>query len=180
MIHDTAPFLLCAKYLSYNGNVCEKCIKCIRKTWDSRQLNKRLRRWYSGHIRKQTVAQHDGSGDKGEDIRTIVFVSKEGGSCMKEKKHWNRRVLSFLLTLAMVITQLGVWNAGKESVQAADTVIYQEDFSDSTDGWTPEWSVGSDLTTFGIGKNYAKDNDSSLNIWSRRHRYSRLRMRCQP
>ena len=48
---------------------------------------------------------------------------------MKEKKHWNRRVLSFFLALAMVITQLGVWNAGKESVQAADTVIYQEDFS---------------------------------------------------
>lgn len=26
---------------------------------------------------------------------------------MKEKKHWNRRVLSFFLALAMVITQLG-------------------------------------------------------------------------
>lgn len=39
---------------------------------------------------------------------------------MKEKKHWNRRVLSFFLALAMVITQLGVWNAGKESVQAAE------------------------------------------------------------
>ena len=87
---------------------------------------------------------------------------------MKEKKHWNRRVLSFFLALAMVITQLGVWNAGKESVQAADTVIYQEDFSKSTDGWTPEWSVGSDLTTFAVGKNYAKDNDSSLNIWSKK------------
>ena len=86
---------------------------------------------------------------------------------MKEKKHWNRRVLSFFLALAMVITQLGVWNAGKESVQAADTVIYQENFSESTDGWTPEWSVGSDLTTFAVGKNYAKDNDSSLNIWSK-------------
>lgn len=45
-------FLRCAKSLSYNGNVCEKCIKCIRKTWDSRQLNKRLRKWYSGHINK--------------------------------------------------------------------------------------------------------------------------------
>lgn len=87
---------------------------------------------------------------------------------MKEKKHWNRRVLSFFLALAMVITQLGVWNAGKESVQAADTVIYQENFSESTDGWTPEWSVGSDLTTFAVGKNYAKDNDSSLNIWSKK------------
>ena len=39
---------------------------------------------------------------------------------MKAKKHWNRRVLSFLLALAMVVTQLGVWNAGKESVQAAE------------------------------------------------------------
>ena len=38
---------------------------------------------------------------------------------MKAKKHWNRRVLSFLLALAMVVTQLGVWNVGKESVQAA-------------------------------------------------------------
>lgn len=39
---------------------------------------------------------------------------------MKAKKHWNRRALSFLLALAMVVTQLGVWNAGKESVQAAE------------------------------------------------------------
>ena len=39
---------------------------------------------------------------------------------MKAKKHWNRRVLSFLLALAMVVTQLGVWNVGKESVQAAE------------------------------------------------------------
>lgn len=116
---------------------------------------------------KQTVAQHDRSGDKGEDIRTIVFVSKEGGSCMKAKNIGTGEC-SVFLALAMVITQLGVWNAGKESVQAADTVIYQEDFSKSTDGWTPEWSVGSDLTTFAVGKNYAKDNDSSLNIWSKK------------
>jgi len=71
-------------------------------------LNKRCASGIVDISTKQTVAQHDRSGDKGEDIRTIVFVSKEGGSCMKEKKHWNRRVLSFLLTLAMVITQLGV------------------------------------------------------------------------
>lgn len=129
---------------------------------------------------KQTVAQHDRSGDKGEDIRTIVFVSKEGGSCMKEKKHWNRRVLSFFLALAMVITQLGVWNAGKESVQAADTVIYQENFSESTDGWTPEWSVGSDLTTFAVGKIMQKIMIQALIYGVRKHRYSRLRMRCQP
>ena len=43
---------------------------------------------------------------------------------MKAKKHWNRRVLSFLLALAMVVTQLGVWNVGKESVQAAENCSY--------------------------------------------------------
>lgn len=59
---------------------------------------------------------------------------------MKEKKHWNRRMLSFLLTLAMVITQLGVWNAGKESVQAADSsVIYSDDMENDADvDW--DWS----------------------------------------
>ena len=53
---------------------------------------------------------------------------------MKAKKHWNRRVLSFLLALAMVVTQLGVWNVGKESVQAAeDSVIYSDDMENDAD-----------------------------------------------
>ena len=52
---------------------------------------------------------------------------------MKEKKHWNRRVLSFLLTLAMVITQLGVWNAGKESVQAAENSSFTLYYSNESE-----------------------------------------------
>ena len=38
---------------------------------------------------------------------------------MKEKRTWKKRVLSIVLAFAMVLTQFGVWNAGKESVQAA-------------------------------------------------------------
>lgn len=39
---------------------------------------------------------------------------------MKEKRTWKKRVLSIVLAFAMVLTQFGVWNAGKESVQAAE------------------------------------------------------------
>lgn len=39
---------------------------------------------------------------------------------MKEKKTWKKRVLSIVLAFAMVLTQFGVWNAGKERVQAAE------------------------------------------------------------
>lgn len=45
---------------------------------------------------------------------------------MKEKKQWKKRIVSMLMTLAMVITQIGVWNAGKESVQAAETNLSQK------------------------------------------------------
>lgn len=109
---------------------------------------------------KQTVAQHDRSGDKGEDIRTIVFVSKEGGSCMKEKKHWNRRVLSFFLALAMVITQLGVWNVGKESVQAAeDSVIYSDDMeNDADENWDVAWKTLEGVTVERSANQWAKNN----------------------
>lgn len=128
---------------------------------------------------KQTVAQHDRSGDKGEDIRTIVFVSKEGGSCMKEKNIGTGECSVFSGTCYGDYTAWGV-ECRKESVQAADTVIYQENFSESTDGWTPEWSVGSDLTTFAVGKIMQKIMIQALIYGVRKHRYSRLRMRCQP
>lgn len=98
----------------------------------------------------------------------------------EREKTLEQESAQFFLALAMVITQLGVWNAGKESVQAADTVIYQENFSESTDGWTPEWSVGSDLTTFAVGKIMQKIMIQALIYGVRKHRYSRLRMRCQP
>lgn len=39
---------------------------------------------------------------------------------MKERKTWQKRIVSLLMTLAMVVTQIGVWNAGKERVQAAE------------------------------------------------------------
>lgn len=45
---------------------------------------------------------------------------------MKEKKQWKKRIVSMLMALAMVITQIGVWNAGKESVQAAETNLSQK------------------------------------------------------
>lgn len=39
---------------------------------------------------------------------------------MKERKTWQKRIVSLLMALAMVVTQIGVWNAEKESVQAAE------------------------------------------------------------
>lgn len=43
---------------------------------------------------------------------------------MKEKRTWKKRVLSIVLAFAMVLTQFGVWNAGKESVQAAENYSF--------------------------------------------------------
>lgn len=87
---------------------------------------------------------------------------------MKERKTWQKRIVSLLMALAMVVTQIGVWNAGKESVQAAETEVYKADFSDeSTDAWNANWSVSSDDTTFVVKENYKKDNDQALNIWSK-------------
>ena len=72
---------------------------------------------------------------------------------MKAKKHWNRRVLSFFLALAMVVTQLGVWNAGKESVQAAEgSVIYSDDMENDTDNSTEyNLQITADNTTVEAG-----------------------------
>lgn len=39
---------------------------------------------------------------------------------MKENRQWKKRLLGMLLAFAMVLTQVGVWNAGIESVQAAE------------------------------------------------------------
>lgn len=69
---------------------------------------------------------------------------------MKERKTWQKRIVSLLMALAMVVTQIGVWNGGKERVQAAETEVYKADFSDTrTDAWNANWSVSSDNTTFG-------------------------------
>ena len=46
---------------------------------------------------------------------------------MKERKTWQKRIVSLLMALAMVVTQIGVWNAGKESVQAAEEILKNEE-----------------------------------------------------
>lgn len=79
---------------------------------------------------------------------------------MKAKKHWNRRVLSFLLALAMVVTQLGVWNVGKESVQAAeDSVIYSDDMeNDADENWDVAWKTLEGVTVERSANQWAKNN----------------------
>lgn len=68
---------------------------------------------------------------------------------MKEKKTWKKRVLGIVLAFAMVLTQFGVWNAGKESVQAAETskIIYSDDMENESDGWTISWKTQDDKST---------------------------------
>ncbi len=69
---------------------------------------------------------------------------------MKERKHWKKRAVSLLMALAMVVTQIGVWNAGKESVQAAETstVIYSDDMENEVDDeWTISWEKNDDAST---------------------------------
>lgn len=79
---------------------------------------------------------------------------------MKAKKHWNRRVLSFLLALAMVVTQLGVWNVGKESVQAAeDSVIYSDDMeNDADENWDVALKTLEGVTVERSANQWAKNN----------------------
>lgn len=66
---------------------------------------------------------------------------------MKERKHWKKRAVSLLMALAMVVTQIGVWNAGKESVQAAELAektLYFEYTGDKTlavSFWNGTWDT---------------------------------------
>ena len=62
---------------------------------------------------------------------------------MKERKTWQKRIVSLLMALAMVVTQIGVWNAGKERVQAAETEVYKADFS-GYDNSLSEWTIHSE------------------------------------
>lgn len=67
---------------------------------------------------------------------------------MKEKKTWKKRVLSIVLAFAMVLTQFGVWNAGKESVQAAEQ--NEANVSEITkDGYTLKLSADKKEVTVG-------------------------------
>lgn len=85
---------------------------------------------------------------------------------MKEKKTWEKRVLSIVLAFAMVLTQFGVWNAGKESVQAAEndsfTLYYYNESKDPlyVDIWSwagLTFAEGNNLnSTFGWKNKQAK------------------------
>lgn len=65
---------------------------------------------------------------------------------MKERKHWKKRAVSLLMALAMVVTQIGVWNAGKESVQAAEEILTNGGFeTGDVTGWN--FVLPTDTTT---------------------------------
>lgn len=44
-----------------------------------------------------------------------------------KKKRWMKRIASAVLTAAMVVSQIGVWNAGwgQEVVKAEGTIYYE-------------------------------------------------------
>lgn len=73
---------------------------------------------------------------------------------MKEKKTWKKRVLSIVLAFAMVLTQFGVWNAGKESVQAAEndsfTLYYYNESGAKSAYAIKDGKVYEDLTEAGL------------------------------
>lgn len=73
---------------------------------------------------------------------------------MKEKKTWKKRVLSIVLAFAMVLTQFGVWNAGKESVQAAEndsfTLYYYNESGANSAYSIKDGKVYEDLTEAGL------------------------------
>ena len=84
---------------------------------------------------------------------------------MKERKTWQKRIVSLLMALAMVVTQIGVWNAGKESVQAAETevtsIIQNGDFEKELSGWTLEG-----ITTGNYAVKYSTGhNTNDFEVW---------------
>lgn len=86
---------------------------------------------------------------------------------MKERKTWQKRIVSLLMALAMVVTQIGVWNAGKESVQAAETEVYKADFS-GYDNSLSEWTIHSERdATVKVAWNDNLNNENpALSVYS--------------
>ena len=86
---------------------------------------------------------------------------------MKERKTWQKRIVSLLMALAMVVTQIGVWNAGKESVQAAETEVYKADFS-GYDNSLSEWTIHSerDATVKVAWNDNLKNENPALSVYS--------------
>ena len=85
---------------------------------------------------------------------------------MKENRQWKKRLFGMLLAFAMVLTQVGVWNAGIESVQAAEkdsfTLYYYNESEEPLYVNIWNWAglafvEGSNLdSTFGWDKQQAK------------------------
>ena len=86
---------------------------------------------------------------------------------MKERKTWQKRIVSLLMALAMVVTQIGVWNAGKESVQAAETEVYKADFSEYNNSLS-EWTIRSesDATVKVAWNDNLKNKNPALSVYS--------------
>ena len=81
-------------------------------------MNKRLRLCYIKNEIEQTVAQLLQTKAKGNRLATVVQQTRHKGLrsrrlgriTMKERKTWQKRIVSLLMALAMVVTQIGVWN----------------------------------------------------------------------
>lgn len=86
---------------------------------------------------------------------------------MKERKTWQKRIVSLLMALAMVVTQIGVWNAGKERAQAAETEVYKADFS-GYDNSLSEWTIQSesDATVEVAWNGNLKNENPALSVYS--------------
>lgn len=86
---------------------------------------------------------------------------------MKERKTWQKRIVSLLMALAMVVTQIGVWNVGKERVQAAETEVYKADFS-GYDNSLSEWTIHSesDATVKVAWNDNLENKNPALSVYS--------------
>lgn len=86
---------------------------------------------------------------------------------MKERKTWQKRIVSLLMALAMAVTQIGVWNAGKERVQAAESEVYKADFS-GYDNSLSEWTIHSesDATVKVAWNDNLENKNPALSVYS--------------
>lgn len=92
------------------------------------------------------------------------------------KKKWKKRVASVVLVVAMIVTQIGVWNAGGTQVNAATgswvatDLVTNGDFENDTTGWEFEMPLKDDDDKGYVVKtdSWAKNNTSNfINIWSK-------------
>ena len=84
---------------------------------------------------------------------------------MKENRQWKKRLFGMLLAFAMVLTQVGVWNAGIESVQAAEkdsfTLYYYNESEEPLYGTGPVFLCGGKQSGFHVRMGQAAGKDGS-------------------